>query len=192
MSKEDTKLRMEGFTLVELVVVVALFSITAFLVANLFLGQNSLYQYYTAEIGTGRSERLALDRIVSITRQAESILSSRTFSGTTYTTDSQTLILRLKTVNPSNDFVPATFDYIVWYRDAGNPRKLVETIEADSQSRLLSTARVLADNITGLSFTYDNASVSLAREVTVSLAANESFKNSSSTIESVASAKLPN
>lgn len=170
-----------GFTLVEVVVVLGIFSIAGAVLVNIFLGHFSLFRFFTAEVNSGSSARLAADRMIALIREADSVLASYDFSGQLHESDSSELVLRLKTVNNSEDFITDAFDYATFYRDSVDPRRLMETIQADTESRRPSATRVLAENLEVFDLVYDNVDPLQVQEITLELRMVEAFRQTSST-----------
>lgn len=170
-----------GFTLVEVVVVLAISSIVGLVLVNIFLGHADLFRFFNAEVNSGSAARLVADRMVSLIREAESVQASHDFSGQLRQSTPDELVLRLKTVNASDAFVIGAYDYVAFYRDGDDPRRLMETIQADAASRRASGTRVLAENLEILNLAYDNPTIQDAREVTLELRMAEDFRQTSAT-----------
>lgn len=180
----------EGFTLVEILVVITIFAAVGIVITNLFIGHNNLYYFSSAEVNGDSQARLAMDRMVGMTREAESIVASRLFSGTVFSSGASTLVERLKTVNSSNDFVTGSYDYVVYYLDSLDPSKLMETVEAGPQSRRVSSTRLLANNVQNLNFVYTPSDLSSAKTITIGLLIRSQLRNSTSTVDLSSSVKI--
>lgn len=179
-----------GFTLIEAVLVIFVFSIVFLIISNLFIGQNNLYNFFMTEVRSGQAARLAMDRMVETSRQAEVVLDSHDFSGTVYASGPQVMVARLKSVDAGDEFITNSFDYVAYYLDSGNPRRLLEKLEANASSKRLSATRVLANNVYYLNFSYTPSSFSSAKEILISITAAEKYKNSTSSTILTATAKL--
>jgi len=174
-----------GFTVIELTVVVAIVGICSLILVDSFIGHNRIYKTETAELNVTSDARGALDDIDNYVRQATRTLSSYS----TYTAGSQVLILQIQSVNSSNQLVPGTFDNVVYYLSGSD---LVRTIYPDASSTRVSGTKKLASNVTGLSFTYDNADYSLVQTVATNLSITENAGNASRSITLTSDAKLRN
>jgi len=188
----NTKRLNSGFTLIETLIVIVLFALTATVIVNLFLGQNGLYRYYTAEVkSTGRA-RLALDRIDMVARESDAVLASYNFGGTDYFSGTDTLILRQQSIDNSDNFVSGSFDYTVFFRDPSDPRTLRELTEVGALSKRQAIDRVLSSSIESFTLTYDSPSFSTVENIDIEITASENFSGSTATTTIFSSVKLRN
>lgn len=171
----------KGFTLVEVIVVIFIFVLMSIAITSLFIGQNSLYQFYTAEVASEGSARRIVNRVTELVRTSESVLSSYDFGGTVHSSGSDTLVLRLPTVDSSDQILTNTFDYVVYYLDPSDNTKLFEKMEADGQSQRGSVTRLLSESIDNVLFTYDNVDFDKVSEVGLAIETLETFKNTVAT-----------
>jgi prepilin-type N-terminal cleavage/methylation domain-containing protein len=170
-----------GFTLIELVVVIALVAITSLVLLDLFIGHNRLYQTQTSELNVTGDARTALDDISAFVRsanRAQAVYSS-------FTADSQVLILQIQSVNASNQLIPATFDYAVFYLSSGN---LLREVFPDATSTRAGGVKELANNVVDLEFTYNNVDFTQVTEVSTDITVEEDagIQNRSITLSSQA------
>ncbi len=156
----------KGFTLIELIIVVALFSVISIVLTSLFIGHNRIYRTQTAELDVTGDARTALDDIDSYVRQANRALA--TYS--TYTATGQVLILQIQSVNSSNQLVAGKFDHVVYYL-SGNG--LFRRVFPDASSVRAGGIKKLANNVNGLTFTPNNANYALVTEVTTDITVQE-------------------
>src|SRR5689334_16825309 len=105
-----------GFTLVEILIVVALVAVSSMVLADMFIGHNRLYRTQTAELNVTGDARTSLDDIDGYVRQANRTLDSYS----TYIAGSEVLILQIQSINSSNQLIAGTFDYVVYYLDSGS------------------------------------------------------------------------
>lgn len=166
--KLETKklLQKTGFTLIEVLVVVAIFAVCAVVLTSLFIGQNRIYKTETAELNVTSDARAALDDIDNFVRAATRTMD--TYS--TYTAGSQVLILQIQSINASNQLLPGVYDYAVYYL-TGND--LFREIFPDPSSARPAQLKKLASNVTGLVFTYNNLDLALVTQVTTDLTIQE-------------------
>ena len=167
----------EGFTLVEAIIIIFIFVLASIAITNLFIGQNSLYQFYTAEVASEGSARRIINRVTELVRASESVLTSHDFGGTVYSSDVDTLVLRLQAVDSSDQILANTFDYAVYYLDPSDDTKFFEKIEADSLSQRKSATRLLSESSDNVLFTYDDVDFDRVTEVGFTIDTLETFKN---------------
>lgn len=163
-----------GYTLVETIVVIAISAIALFALTNLFLMFNTLYGYESAFIATSGSAGSAMNALESSVAQAQEVLASHDFSGTTYTSASTTLVLALPTVNSAGDIVAGEKDYVAFYASS---TVLYRLTSASAQSARPSGRIQLSNTLHMVSFTYDNADFSLVTNVTADVETRTLYKN---------------
>lgn len=156
----------KGFTLIELVIVIAMVAILSVVITSLFIGQNRLYKTQTAELKVNGGARASLDDIDSSARGANRAVASYT----SFTASSQVLILEIQSIDALDHLIPATYDYAVYYLYNGS---LMRQIYPNASSDRSGGIKKLAENVTGLVFTLDNADYNLATEVTTDLTIQE-------------------
>lgn len=178
--------------MVETVIVISIFAIASLALIEIFLGHNDLFRLSRASVNTNAASRMIADRIVSSVREADQVLAAHDFSGVTYSSGPDTLVLRIKSVDASNDFISGAFDYIAYYLDPTDSRKLNEIIEASASSRRLSATRLLSEAVEGLNFVYDNPDYSLVTKVDLAIILAEDFRQTSATSTVKVRAKLRN
>ncbi len=177
--------KQSGFTLIELVVVVALFAVCSVVLVDLFIGHNRLYRSETAELDITNDARQALDDVDGYVRQANRILA--TYS--TYTAGPQVLILQIQSVNASNQLVPGTFDNVVFYLSSEN---LYRQVFPNVASTRAAVTKKLASNVNSLVFTYNNADYAQVTEVTLDLTLQKSAGLQNRAITASSKARLRN
>lgn len=162
-----------GMTLVEILIALAIFAVLMLFLANSFVNYYDSFNYLQATTGVSQSTGLFINAVSNSIRQASKIITSRSFSGTTYTTDDTTLVLQIPSIDASSNVISATYDYMVFYLDGGN---IYWLIEADAASFRGSSLQKLGSDITSLSFTYDNQDLSAATKADISVTAQKEFK----------------
>lgn len=155
-----------GFTLVETVIVLGLLAIVMLGILFIFGGFNNVYNQQQAFINTSRSGSLAVNEVQNYVFQADLVVSSKIISGTTYTTNSTTLVLELPSINSTGDIITGKFDYVVFYL---NGTSLYRLASPDAASSRTSGTRLLSNVVSSLSFTYDNSNLALATKIDMDL-----------------------
>lgn len=156
-----------GFTLIELIVVIALVGVVSYVLVDMFLGQHKIYKTQTAELNITNDARATLDDIDAYVRSARQVLA--TYSS--YNTGTQILVLEVQSINASNQLIAGTYDTVVFYLTGSNFYRQI--FPAASSIRPAGTKK-LASNVTGLAFSFNNADPTLATQVTTDLTLQES------------------
>ncbi|MBI4049545.1 MAG: four helix bundle protein [Candidatus Doudnabacteria bacterium] len=174
-----------GFTLIEIIVVVAMFAMTMLILADLFVGQNQIYRTQTAELNVTSDARVALDEVDAAVRAADVVAGS--FGS--FTTGPQTLVLQIPAINASNQIIAATYDYMVYYLNGTNFFRQIIPNAASSRS---AQTKKLASNVTGLLFSYDNADLAAVKQVATDVTVQETASRYTRSITLSSKSKLRN
>jgi len=162
-----------GFTLIETVVVVAISAVALIALANLFFIFNSIYGYQQAFMAAAGSSGASMNAFELSVLPAGQILASHDFSGTTYSSGANTLVLELPSVNSSGDIIQGTNDYVAFYTSS---TKLYRLTQAAAGSVRVSELKQLSATLLSLDLTYDNADLTKATNVIVDIQTRSSFK----------------
>ncbi|HEX3099983.1 MAG TPA: prepilin-type N-terminal cleavage/methylation domain-containing protein [Patescibacteria group bacterium] len=168
----------QGFTLIEVVIVTGIFSVLMLAMLNLFDWHNKVYFLEQADTQATGSARTTMNNMDKYIAQASSVESSRTVSGTTYTTDSDTLVLKLPAFDSSDNLLTNIYDYVVYYK-TGN--SLYQLIDLGSGSGRNGGTKLMSAYAQTLTFTYDAGDVTQATRVTVDLQAQATSRGASTT-----------
>lgn len=158
-----------GFTIIELLITVAILTIVAVVTAEIFASHYLLFGSLSTTLETERSGFLAVENIRGVTLGARRVLGTATINGVPYSSGTSTLILETPTIDGSGNLLPALYDTVVIYRDPTDQTKLwTETAVAAGSARQ-TTKRLLSDFVQDLLFLYNNNTVSSATQIDVSL-----------------------
>lgn len=149
-----------------MLVVIAIASVLSVFAAGIFIANNRLYQNQSGEITAVSATRQIADRVNEYGRTAVGIVASRAYGGTTYTTSAETVIFQVPSVDASNQIIANTYDYAFVTKDLSNASRLLLMLEVNAASARLARNTELTDKLSIVSFTYDNATPSLANNVT--------------------------
>lgn len=105
------------------------------------------------------------DRINASANPAIAIEPSRLVGVTTYTTDSDTLVLKLGAVDASSNLIANTYDYVIITPDSADPTRLLEITDANSASVRNSLTKEITSNLRTIGFTYRDAAPSTSNQV---------------------------
>jgi prepilin-type N-terminal cleavage/methylation domain-containing protein len=166
-------MRGRGFTLLEVVVVLGLFTIMMFALIRFFISYNTTYLFDRALATTASSAAAIVSETVTYTLPADQVIASHTFGSVTRTSGANTVVLELPSVDASGNILTNTYDYVAIYTSNG---RVYRTLAADPTSSRVSGTKQLSDSIQALTFTYDNADFTLVRRVTVDVQTSISIK----------------
>lgn len=159
-----------AFTLVELVIGMALTGIIVLVLGNIFVTNVRLFRDESSAIAITDTNKIALDEITNQIRESQSIAASCTPCGAD-TTGANVIILQLWPLNSSGEPFDGSgnYDYIVYKRDSTDNTILKKIVYPHATSTRAAVNNVLSTDVNILTFTYDNATPSLATEVTIRL-----------------------
>lgn len=125
-----------GFSLVEAITVIGIMTIVLVMVTQIFAVTYDVFVKQSARTENDSGAVLAARTIGDLTRGASQVLTSRVINGTTYTTGSDVLVVKVPTIDSSNNVLAATYDYVAIYRDGTVTTKIYSDTDAAA-----STAR---------------------------------------------------
>jgi prepilin-type N-terminal cleavage/methylation domain-containing protein len=163
---QNIKLDKLGFTLIETVIVITIFTIILFTLAGLYISYYQAYNVQQAIIGVASSASTTANELQNAALQADQIIASHTFSSTVYNTDQDTLVLEMPSIDSSGNIISGKYDYVVFYVTGTDLYKLAET---DSYSSRQSGLKKLSDTISTITFVYNNINLSQANEINVDM-----------------------
>ncbi len=156
-----------GFTLIEMLITIALFAIIMLVLFNLFDWHNRLFYFQQAQVYVSGSARSSLNDLSNYIAQSQAVLASHTFSGTNYNSGANVLVLQLPSADASGNILASTFDYVVFYTSSN---QLMEQVAPAAGSFRTQVTKQLSDTLNTITFTYDNADFTQVKSVTVNIA----------------------
>ncbi len=148
---ENTK---NGFTLVEVLVVIVLLGIIVIGVSGLYLGQIRLTGNEFKESEVEIKTAAVLNDIFRIANQATTILASATINSNNYLTGPNTVVLSLPSLDGANNAIEGSDDILVYRKNAGSDLELI--IDPAAGSSRTAGAKIMLSDIADLEFGYEN------------------------------------
>ena len=147
----------EGFTLVEMLVVVGITLIIGTLLVSLLISQSGVYYKQNTVVNVGINLNDAVSKINSNIKQAAAVTAGYPEISPTYVTGSEVLVLKLVSIN-TNGPISDVFDYVVVSKDTDHANVLRMQVFPDPQSTRESSNTVLTSLLDSVQFEYlDNA-----------------------------------
>lgn len=156
----------KGFTLIETIVAIGIASLLIGVLFLLFDNYNKVFKAQQTSARVLVSASQAGNELQNYARQASAVVSSYTFSGTTYTSNSTTLVMKMPAVDSSGSLITGEYDYVVFYTSSG---KLYEKVSAYASSDRKTLTKQLSDTASSVTFTYNNGTPSSATQVDVDI-----------------------
>ena len=166
-----------GFTIIELVIVIALCLVLMSGLLALLDWHNKVFVLEQATVRATSSVRNVMNAMTRYVTQGATIEASRTMSGTLYTTDGDTVVVKIPSIDASGNVIAGTFDYFVYYLSSGSVYQL---IEAGAGSVRNAGSKVLGESIDLFTLTYNNADPAIAGSVAVDVQARVTTRGTSS------------
>ena len=155
-----------GFSVPEMVVIIFLSSVVFLGISQIYITYNSSYLYQNASINASLSAASFVNETADMALQASNIVASRTVSGTLYTTGSTTVILEIPSIDNDGDIITSTYDYAILF---GSTTEAYRIMDAAASSARLDGTKMFSEVVSNLTFTYDNASPTVATALTVDI-----------------------
>jgi prepilin-type N-terminal cleavage/methylation domain-containing protein len=184
-----------GLSLPELLIAITLLAAVSTLLSAIIFAIFRLFTNQTTSIDIASQNKIALSEITSGIRLSQAIVTTCPGSRCPQdTTGPSVIVLQLWSLDSSGEPISTAYDYMTYRQDPSDNTKLIRKTYPDATSSRITQTNVIAVKLaqTGLQFTYDNADVTQAQEVTITLTSSSKFGPKTSTITQSASAILRN
>lgn len=180
----------KGFTLLEVIIATGVAAIVGSLILGILVNSTGVYYQQSAKIEQGVDLNNALANIQKSITNAAAIASSYPETGTPlYTTGNDQLVIKVSSVDSSNNIIANSYDYFVYTVNAG---QLHLIIYPDPKSSRQLRDQILALNVSNISFGYldsadspvgINAATKVKVTLTVQQKAGSNYRQSIATTE---------
>lgn len=150
--------KIQGFSLIELLILLTVASLAGIFLVSIFVQNNGLFIQQSIKVSNGLSANDAVSVISEDIRQASSVAAGYSLSNPVYTTSPNTLVLSFPSIDASGNTISNTFDYMVISADASTPNVLRERLFKDAQSFRKDVNRVLTNQLSLIRFYYLDSS----------------------------------
>ena len=164
-----SKINNRGITLIETMIGLAISALLVVILSYCLVIVLRLNEAQKTISALTSSTDRGIYRISSNIQQSSQILSSAVISGTTYTTSSSVLVLKIPTVNSSGQIISGSYDTVVYRRNPSDLSELQEITDAETGSTRFDGTHIIARFVTNLLFRYNNSNYSSASTATVFL-----------------------
>lgn len=148
-----------GISLMEAIAVMGVMTIVLVMVGQMFSSGYNLFVYQSARVDAEVGAVLASRAISAVTRGALTVEASAVIGGTTYTSDSDTLVLKIPSIDSSKNVIATQYDYVAVFIDPSDAT-LVKTATAigTGSIRPAGTKLITASNSV-LRFRYNDPTI---------------------------------
>ena len=142
----------KAFTLVEVLVAIAAGLLLCGTLTAIFVSGWQIFHRETISSDTQSQTKIITASLTRDIQTADKVVASREFNGNVpYTSSFNCLILEMPSLNSSQNPIPNTYDYKVFYKDQ---TKLMSITEAKIGTSRKSGTRLINNALDSLSFTY--------------------------------------
>ena len=143
-----------GFTLIEVLVAMGIATVTGVLLLVIIVNSTGLFTQQSSKVQMGLNINDALLQVRSSIKDASIVADQYISGGTTYTTGSNQLVLKVLSIDSSGNIIDNTFDFFVFFQDQNYLR--FKTFPDPSSARKQAD-RVFSTSVDGLNFQYFNS-----------------------------------
>lgn len=144
-------MRERGFTLIEVLVAVGIATIAGVLLVVVIVNSAGLYSNQSAKIQEGLNINDAIMKVRGSIKPANAVADYYTSGSTTYTSGANQLVLKMASIDLSNNIITDTYDFFVFFLDQNSLRF---KIFPDPVSSRKTQDQVLSTSVDNLNFRY--------------------------------------
>lgn len=163
----------KAFTLLEVIISVGIFVLLSISMVDLIIGTDNLLRSQQVTIDVIGSASEAMSDIQTMATQATQVAASHSFSGTTYTTSTSTLVLQLPSITSTGSIVSGQYDYVTYYATGTSAYRI---IDPGTGSVRPSGTKRLSDTVTAFTFTYGSSDPTLSTSTMIDIQTQGTFK----------------
>lgn len=143
----------KGLTLVELLISLSIAVIIGGILMAIIVNSAGLFYKESSKVNTGLNINDALTQIRKSIRESSAVAPSYNSGSETYNSESVQIVLKVPSIDQSNNIIPNTFDYFVFFLDQN---KLHLKIFPDNQSLRKDQDQIFSTSAESLVFNYFN------------------------------------
>lgn len=144
---------MKGFTMLEMVITMGLVSVVGLLLVVIIVNSTGVFYKESSKLSEGLNINDALSSVRADIKQSTGVMASFVGESTTYTSGGSQLVLKVASIDSSNNLILETFDYFVYFLDQKKLR--LKTFPDPSSSRKAQD-QIFSTSVESLSFQYFN------------------------------------
>ncbi len=140
-----------GLTLVEVLVAMGLAAVVGTLLLSVMINSAGLFYKESSKLQEGLNINDTLAKVRQSIKQSSGVSATYTSSGTTYTSSSTQIVLKIPAIDALGNIISSTFDYLVFFQDS---TKLRYKLFPDAQSSRKSQDQIFSTSVDSLTFKY--------------------------------------
>jgi competence protein ComGC len=182
----------QGVSLLETIVVIGISVVLFFIITNIFINFNRLFQIQSATTDVEMNNYLALNRLQKIIKESDQILASKIINSTTYSTSNNTLVLEAPSIDSGGNIIPGSYDFFSIHRDSLDQSKLILSAAVSAGSSRRASDTIISAFVDKLIFSYNDIDLNKANLITIYLANSRSANGAKQTTASSTAIGLRN
>lgn len=147
-----------GLTLLETIIAIGIASIVMLVLSGIFLAQGRFFAIQDAISETRIHSSRVLDTAGLFLSSADSVIANHTINGRAYVTSTNTLIVRLPSLDDSGDIVSGNYDYLALGLNPDDPTRFMYDLQSATGTARTSGKFVKAQFVDKLIFRYNTVS----------------------------------
>lgn len=190
----------KGVSLIELLIAMAIMSIISLTLILIFTQSFKTYYIQESQTQLQIQTRYSLESINNWVKKSSTVVATYTAQDTTvYTTSTSVLVLKVLSIDASNNLIANTYDYIIFRRNPSNTAELQQITYANIASSRSSGTKIIGYYINALTFTYfDSSNIELVADfqnsvfITSEITSQEVVRGKTNTVNYKTQSKLRN
>ena len=143
----------KGLSLIEILIAMSIAVVIGALLVVIIINSAGLYSKQSSKLSEGLNINDALSQVRVSIKDASAVVAAYTYGSTTYTSGATQLVLKVASIDSSNNIIADTFDYFIFFLDQNKLRfktfpNLVSLRKAQDQ--------IFSTSVEGLVFKYFN------------------------------------
>lgn len=143
-----------GFSLIEILIASALAGIVGTLLISILVQNQGLFLQQDAKVSQGIGLNNAVATVNESIKMSAGVVLSNPIGSPQYTTDTDTLVLSLSSIDSNGNIIDDTFDYLIIYLDGPGNSVLKKKVIVSPTSARNGEEKVLVNQISQLTFSY--------------------------------------
>lgn len=145
---------MKGLTLIEVLITLGISLVVGALLVVIIVNTAGISYKQSSKLSEGLNINDALFQVRSNIKNSGGVVASYTDGTTAYTSSAEQLVLKIASIDSSNNFISNTFDYFVFFKDSN---KLRFKTFPNALSKRKPQDQILTTLVDSLNFKYLNA-----------------------------------
>lgn len=173
---------------------IAIFILTLIIgvLIGVYLTYNNVIKIQIAYNELNANSTIAISKISKNVRQASRVVDATTINFTNYSTDHDTLILELPSIDSDQEIISDSYDYLVYFIDPADSTKLKSDIEPSGGSSRSSGEGLISEFVESITFNYNETDYLSINEVEIVMVTAQSAGHTEQRMTIQSSVKLRN